>query len=442
MAENNARYPEIFDEYPYNSLEDEDILLAYRPSTGILGGIKAKDFGVGDTASSIWSSTFTYNTDDLVVYDNKWWKSLVDNNTGNIPQEDTNWTEVSKGINFGLWTVGVYTEQEVFVRWNLFGNGNYGAGLYRLSNPTRPYNSTNLFNEWVAGDWELMTTSYFHGEAAGVVNAYTLSLNAPQLDQYLNGLRIVVDIPIANTGPSTIDVNGLGVKNIVRRDGTALQAGDMPVDSLNLLVYHGNQFQLLTYDPNRPSIRAIYADTTGLIADQSNQSSGFIYEVTDASGDATVDSGKAWYRYKGTTVGDLTDYEKISEAEAFSENAGGGSGDTNKLEGAVNKNTATNFTFGAQGQYTIDATQTNAFNYEADGTNAISAVTFSVRTGFATTWETITFANLVNFIAGSYTTPGQSYSVGASTNWEVRFEASFGASAPSKDFKIQMNLTP
>lgn len=66
-------------------------------------------------------------------------------------------------------------------------------------------------------------------------------------------------------------------------------------------------------------IAEIYADIATMIADQANQEENEIFEVTDASADSTVDSGKAWYRLGASETADLSDYEKISEGEAFSE---------------------------------------------------------------------------------------------------------------------------
>ena len=53
-----------------------------------------------------------------------------------------------------------------------------------------------------------------------------------------------------------------------------------------------------------------------MYADQANQTDGFIQLVGDASDDPAVTSGKAYYEYKGTTNGNLTDYEKLSNEQA------------------------------------------------------------------------------------------------------------------------------
>jgi hypothetical protein len=63
---------------------------------------------------------------------------------------------------------------------------------------------------------------------------------------YTAGLQVRFLAANANTGASTLNVNGLGVKNLRRQDGTALRAGDilagMPVSA----TYNGTQFRLDT----------------------------------------------------------------------------------------------------------------------------------------------------------------------------------------------------
>jgi hypothetical protein len=60
-----------------------------------------------------------------------------------------------------------------------------------------------------------------------------------------------------------------------------------------------------------------YATVVTMFADQANQTDAHVQRVTDASGDATVDSGHAYYEYLGTTNGNITDYRKLSEEESM-----------------------------------------------------------------------------------------------------------------------------
>jgi hypothetical protein len=74
------------------------------------------------------------------------------------------------------------------------------------------------------------------GYDSGTVNNYVVNLVPPAL-QLWDGLAIWVVPTNSNGGPATINVNGLGVKNIVRRGGAVLQAGDMPANYKSLLTY-------------------------------------------------------------------------------------------------------------------------------------------------------------------------------------------------------------
>ena len=81
-------------------------------------------------------------------------------------------------------------------------------------------------------------------------------LNAPI--QYLDGMRVRFRISHTNTGPSTINVNALGVKNIVKEDGiTALSAGDLPIGQHGELIFHSdkNAFELYSHKAQTEGFR-------------------------------------------------------------------------------------------------------------------------------------------------------------------------------------------
>jgi hypothetical protein len=77
----------------------------------------------------------------------------------------------------------------------------------------------------------------------GAANAYVATPDVPIL-AYTEGLRIRLKATNANTGVSTLNVSGLGVKEIVRADGSALQAGDIVSGQIMDLTYNGTKFVL------------------------------------------------------------------------------------------------------------------------------------------------------------------------------------------------------
>lgn len=76
-------------------------------------------------------------------------------------------------------------------------------------------------------------------------NAYTVSTN-PAPTAYVDGMGIVINVGVANTGASSINWNGLGVKSIVDSKGAALISGKLKVGGRYTLRYSSSagNFQL------------------------------------------------------------------------------------------------------------------------------------------------------------------------------------------------------
>lgn len=77
----------------------------------------------------------------------------------------------------------------------------------------------------------------------GTANAYILNqaspIQAPQA--YLDGMRVRFRINETNTGASTVNVNSLGVKSILKEDGISeLSAGDLPEGEFGEVIYHAD----------------------------------------------------------------------------------------------------------------------------------------------------------------------------------------------------------
>lgn len=72
--------------------------------------------------------------------------------------------------------------------------------------------------------------------ATGAVNTYIVS-TSPAPTSYTDGMSISVKIPIANTGASTINWNGLGARPIVRFNGAAVSSGNLPANTIVSMRY-------------------------------------------------------------------------------------------------------------------------------------------------------------------------------------------------------------
>ena len=85
-----------------------------------------------------------------------------------------------------------------------------------------------------------------YGATAGSANTYTLTLS-PAPTAYVDGMGVVVKVNAANTGATTINVNGLGAKAIVDGKGSALTSGKLRLNGIYSLKYSttSGNFQLV-----------------------------------------------------------------------------------------------------------------------------------------------------------------------------------------------------
>jgi hypothetical protein len=78
------------------------------------------------------------------------------------------------------------------------------------------------------------------GVAASGTDTYTATYS-PTI-AYTDGLKVIIRFTNANTGASTININSLGAKSIVKGVSTALVSGDIVAGATLLLVYNGTNF--------------------------------------------------------------------------------------------------------------------------------------------------------------------------------------------------------
>ena len=85
------------------------------------------------------------------------------------------------------------------------------------------------------------------GTDTGTADAMTVTLD-PVLLAYQAGFEIrVLKAGAGNTAADpTINISGLGAKAVKRRDGTAVEAGDLPANALIDLLYDGTNFRVMS----------------------------------------------------------------------------------------------------------------------------------------------------------------------------------------------------
>jgi len=85
----------------------------------------------------------------------------------------------------------------------------------------------------------------------GTANAVTLT-NFLEPIALFTGLLLEFEVDADNTGPVTLNVNGLGAKALVERYDTPLVGGDLVAGQRVMAVYDGTNFQLLSQTANYP----------------------------------------------------------------------------------------------------------------------------------------------------------------------------------------------
>jgi len=78
----------------------------------------------------------------------------------------------------------------------------------------------------------------------GEADAYAIALD-PALSEYITGMPICFKAANTNTGPSTLNVNGIGAITIKKNVNEALVAGDIAANQLVAVIHDGANFQLV-----------------------------------------------------------------------------------------------------------------------------------------------------------------------------------------------------
>ena len=79
----------------------------------------------------------------------------------------------------------------------------------------------------------------------GTPNAITLTPTTP-ITAYAAGLQFRFAVEATNTGAATVAISGLSARAIAKGGSTVLEAGDLTVGAMVLVIYDGARFQLLS----------------------------------------------------------------------------------------------------------------------------------------------------------------------------------------------------
>jgi hypothetical protein len=122
------------------------------------------------------------------------------------------------------------------------GSGKINVTNERISKLANPSDTLDAVNARV-----IQFNKLIFGVTTGSNNAYTINLN-PAPSHYEPGMEIAFKANFANSGNSTLNVNGLGTVNIYKSVSTALSANDILNGQIVKVIYDGTNFQIM--NPN------------------------------------------------------------------------------------------------------------------------------------------------------------------------------------------------
>gem|GEM_PF-5917444 len=102
-----------------------------------------------------------------------------------------------------------------------------------------------------------------YGTATGT-NTYSVTITPSTGFSYSDGLILFVKFANANTGPSTLNVNSAGAKDIVKNGDEALAVGDIKAGQIYMVAYDGTRFQIVA--SIKPTELEPYENQVGLPA--------------------------------------------------------------------------------------------------------------------------------------------------------------------------------
>lgn len=168
----------------------------------------------------------------------------------------------------------------------------------------------------------------------GTANAITATLDPALTAGLVDGMRFTFVVGSTNTGAATLAINGGAAKSIVDKDGTALQAGDLPAGRLVEVEYHAasDKHRLLggvTADGSYHYYNAFTASGTWTKPNGVSADAWVIVQCWGAGGGGGTGTragggGGGFFAEKRFRLGDLSSTETVTIGAAGATNGQGG----------------------------------------------------------------------------------------------------------------------
>jgi hypothetical protein len=133
--------------------------------------------------------------------------------------------------------------------------------------------------------------SDFVAEDTGTANAITISFTPP-ITAYSTEALVAAKIKTNNTGPATLDIDGIGAANIKKNGSDDLEADDLVAGKIALFGYDGSEFQLLNPSKLQQGAIVSYTGTAASnLTDGIKNVDTFVHGLVDSAGDPVHPTG-------------------------------------------------------------------------------------------------------------------------------------------------------
>lgn len=149
-----------------------------------------------------------------------------------------------------LWS-GIEKNQSGLASGNRYSLSNTSGAIAGSSTATfRRYvgisiSSTQIFLDFTNDDTVVRDGSELYRSDTGAANAYVLNGTTVSFGSYQNGMTFRFKAANSNTGPSTVNIDALGVKTIKHGGTVDLSAGDIVAGQVYDITYDATNFQLV-----------------------------------------------------------------------------------------------------------------------------------------------------------------------------------------------------
>lgn len=258
-----------------------------------------------------------------------------------------------------------------------------------------------------------LETGIWCGSSTGSANAYVLT-PSPAISAYTTGMRFTFLANFSNSGTTTVNISGLGAKNITKLGATALSGNEIISGMFISIGYDGTEFQLLQVQIPLPLTAK--GDLLGFDG-SANQRLAVGTNTYILTADSSQTLGVKWGAGPLTTKGDVFCFDTAAQRLAVGTNGQAltaQSGQTTGLQWATIPPLASSYvTVGTDSTLTGYRKLTSGSGVVLTDGGAAGNITIKTATGavIQTQTTTLTTSSTIALTQGTWTDAGLSVTI-------------------------------